>query len=373
LEWYKMKMRRGWRIGVGVVAMASMSLAGCYGTADDDGDGGGGGGSQVTGEACQLDRGCGGDPTGTWRVDGPCGDGSFDRSDQVPQNWEVVEQKIVESSGTASFKAASGGQKRYQLNVTAKSRQVYDMDPTTVEGKSPQMYCQAAQETFGMGFDEADCELVDQETCRCTFISNRTTNDAGTYTTADGELSLVSDRIGAPRTSPFCVEGDSLRIDDQTAFSIGLTRTGGAPAPDAGMGDDAGSTADTGPSGTTGSFAMTVDGASRDFPTLNVLDQGPSLSISATSADGTSVFSMTLLQPSTGEVSCGQFGQNTMSYSIGGSETYQAGGGAGGSCAITLTTVEDGRIAGSFSGELQATQGASGAKSIGEGAFDISY
>ncbi len=375
-------------IRLSICLLLGLSTAGCQ--SSDGGSGGGDGAAtpeNLAARACTLEADCGGELDGRWEIHEICGDGTF-TTDPPNEDTTMVEQKVTEAFGWVEFDKApdndeSLGDGEYELDVTSNTRQVLDetFDPAMVEdaGYTPEEWCDEQATTYeeamrqNRGVDSTwQCEVHSSTACRCTVETTLHVTETGGYGIQDNEVLLAG---GVPRKGTFCAQDNSLRIQDSRLFrGVGL----GKVVQDNPSGADAGSTdagdGDTGPSGTTGSFAMTIDGQSRDMPKLDVLDQNGALTLNATSADMASVFGITLMDPTTGTSECDSFGLTTMSYSTdAGSTTYQAGGGAGGSCTVELTTAEDGHLAGTFEATLEATQGGAGTISATNGSFDVQY
>lgn len=337
--------------------------------------------------ACTLQEDCDGELAGRWEIFEICGDGTF-TADPPSAGVTPVEQQVLEASGWVEFHPEGdggvfgGADGQYEMDVTSTTREVVErgFDPDLLDdfGNTPEEFCSTTEESFEEAMDTHDvetaweCEVFSETICRCTVETTVRVAESGDYAVDGDEVEF---RERGSRTATFCAQGNSLHLKDSRLFrGVGL----GKVADDEPTGVDAGPSGDTGddagPSGTTGSFAVTIDGQTLDMPKLDVLEQGGALVVTATSADMASTYGITLMSPSTGTNECDSVGLTTMSYTTdAGALTYQSGGGAGGSCSLELTTVEDGHLAGTFQAELEATQGGSGTTSVTDGSFDVQY
>ena len=171
-------------LGVVVAAVVVLTI-GC-----GDGDGPG----------CEF-AGCGGDPTGSWSVDGVCGDFSALGSELQEQcaglelDYDLSATGQIGINGDSSYRAVI----QLRVNISASYPASCIADATS---------CADLQ----TGFEgAASCTGDVSDRCDCEFVSLENSDDSGTWDTDGAELRIVDgDSEGRAR---YCQDGDSLRLE----------------------------------------------------------------------------------------------------------------------------------------------------------------
>lgn len=183
------------------------TLSACGGS----GDGPGGGGNVVYG-SCEEIAACGGDPTGSWTLDGACFD--LSQFETGREDCDMEFDAAMEASGTLDLHADG----TYVSTITAKarSRSIYHPGCLSTEGGT--LTCEQLDaglrsnvDRGDSGYESAGCAVVDQR-CVCEMVMSETTRtETGTWAVSGTTLTIARDGQ-TPRSDAFCVQGSSLTI-----------------------------------------------------------------------------------------------------------------------------------------------------------------
>jgi hypothetical protein len=164
---------------------------------------------------CTYDGGCGGDPVGTWTIDGICL--HITEEDGLPSCIEI--RIDAEMSGTVTFAA----DQTYQVNATL----VGSLDIVFMPGcLDPSM---SSCDEMDDPEDGSDCSGDPQVECVCSSLIDDVGDETGTWS-ASGS-SLIMDEAPdesydyGPSEAEFCVSGDTMQLLDlDEGTVITLTR-----------------------------------------------------------------------------------------------------------------------------------------------------
>ncbi|WP_438034563.1 hypothetical protein [Sorangium sp. So ce204] len=190
-----------------MIVTSLLALPACGGSVDDEGK------SKEEGPSCGLVAACGGDPTGTWTMDGACLDPSMVEDLHKGCDAESDISGVV-MSGRAEFRADN----TYVTTITQQGpiEVVYpaaclaaEETPITCAQLSVKMQRLAAGKESP--FTSAECAHAGAD-CACTFVLGRITAPSmGTWSVSGSILTIEPEGEGEePEESPFCVQGSSF-------------------------------------------------------------------------------------------------------------------------------------------------------------------
>ncbi|MGK4007880.1 hypothetical protein WMF31_35015 [Sorangium sp. So ce1036] len=206
-----------------LVFLSLAALSACGGPGD------GPGGSNVIYGACEEVAACGGDPTGSWTLDGVCVDPSLSAA-HLEDCDAKSDASGVEVSGTIDFHADG----TFVRTMTAKgrSRSIYPPGCSFLE--SGALTCEGLNDLLKRSVDRVDsdyesagCAVVG-ESCVCDMVMSETTEtETGTWAVSGATLTIARDGRD-PRGEAFCAQGSSLTLglsarlqaDDVTASAM---------------------------------------------------------------------------------------------------------------------------------------------------------
>ncbi|XXX77589.1 hypothetical protein WMF30_02275 [Sorangium sp. So ce134] len=183
-----------------------LALSAC---GDDDG-------SNEGGAACGEVAACGGDPTGSWTIEGTCLDASM--FEELANGCGAeIDVSGLDMVGTAEFRSDS----TYATTSTMEGplKIVYPPSCLTMEGATltcAQLDAVIQQLTAeeDAPFASASCAAAGSG-CACTLVLEETTTaGAGTWSVSGSTITVQADGQ-EPEELPFCVEGSSLTMASQ--------------------------------------------------------------------------------------------------------------------------------------------------------------
>lgn len=174
------------------------------------GMGGTGGGAAVDANACPAFTACGGDVTGSWKVQTFCG--AISVSSNADCAGEVVGETL---GGDNGYVFGQNGSLSVSGSITVTADLVIDAACATASaGASVSKYCAelnaaystpVAGQALPITFDCA----VHSDLCDCTVVEGPLTEASGSnYTITGNQIAL-----GGAKARDYCVTGDTLTLD----------------------------------------------------------------------------------------------------------------------------------------------------------------
>jgi hypothetical protein len=206
-----------------LVFLSVSAVSACGGSGDSPG------GSNVVYGSCEEVAACGGDPTGSWTLDGVCVDSSLSAA-HLEDCDAKSDASGLEASGTLDFHA--DGTFVRTMTGKGRSRSIYPPGCSFLEGGT--LTCEGLDDLLKRSVDRVDsdyesagCAVVG-ESCVCDMVMSETTRtETGTWTASGAALTIARDGRN-PRSEAFCVHGSSLTLgasagsqaDDVTASTM---------------------------------------------------------------------------------------------------------------------------------------------------------
>jgi hypothetical protein len=190
------------------LALIALILTNCkYKTAEDTSNGGGG-------DSCMSFLACGGDPTGTWNINGICLKGDLNAEMFAETNLpvdcsDIFQNAAISASGSITY-ANSTETLNFDTTITATAQYTESClsavlgQPSTMDSTT----CNDLQTQWSsrVNVDSASCSLIGT-TCSCAISETLSVNKTNGYTIDIDALNYMNGS-----SSEFCVSGVTLSI-----------------------------------------------------------------------------------------------------------------------------------------------------------------
>ncbi len=142
---------------------------------------------------------CGGDPTGSWSIEGTCYDASGFLEEFQQQCPEATGGVGLNAEGTYDLE----GDQSFTISVSLTIRTRLTVPAACLQ--------QGLTSCAQLNSEDLVCNGNPEVDCDCTFDQNEDISESGTWSSSGSTLTLDDE---SPQDFIFCVEGDTLKIQN---------------------------------------------------------------------------------------------------------------------------------------------------------------